>query len=145
MTWQWIASLVCIQFWVWNISSGNLGMQMEVTMWPGTSQKFVSKVTGVLWDITQSRRKKAHVEDAEDTEEISEPLSALIVSSSAAASKVKMFLQYISHIDKQQFHRSPTQETQYIYFMRASTLILRDMQDSQVISTTSAIMAITRF
>jgi len=60
---------------------------------------------------TQSSRKKAHVEDAEDMEGLSEPSSALIVSSSAAASKVKMFLQYMSCIDNQQFHRSPTQET----------------------------------
>jgi len=35
---------------------------------------------------------KACVEDVEDMEEISEPSSALIVSSSATASKLKIFL-----------------------------------------------------
>ena len=40
---------------------------------------------------TQFSRKKAHIEDAEETEEISEPLSVLTVSISAAASKVKIF------------------------------------------------------
>jgi len=30
----------------------NLRIWMEVTAWPGTSQKFVSKVTGVLQDVT---------------------------------------------------------------------------------------------
>ena len=49
---RWVVSMDCIQVWAWNLSSGNLRMRMEVTAWPRTSCKFVSKVTGVLWDVT---------------------------------------------------------------------------------------------
>jgi len=46
------ASLGCIQVRAWSISSGNLRMQLKMTVWPRTSRKFVSEVTRVLWDVT---------------------------------------------------------------------------------------------
>jgi len=82
----------------------NVVQQLSIT----TKRKSINSSTGSV--STQSNKKKAHVEDAENTKEISEPLSALVVLSFAAVSKVKMFLQYMSHIDNQQFHRSLTQE-----------------------------------
>jgi len=94
---------------------------------------------------TQSSRKKAHIEDTEDKEENSEPSLALVVSSSAPASKVKHVGSFYYICPILMINRSLTQETQYTSFTSTSTLILRDVQDSQVISTTSAIMAITIF
>jgi len=64
----------------------NVVQQLSIT----TKRKSINSSTGSV--STQSNKKKAHVEDAENTKEISEPLSALNVLSSTAASKVKMFL-----------------------------------------------------
>jgi len=64
---------------------------------------------------TQFSRKKAHIEDAEETEEISEPLSVLTVSISAAASKVKIFLKCMSHIDNQHLQKFNTRNPIYLF------------------------------
>jgi len=54
VTWWWIVHWECNQVRVQKHKFRELGMRMEVTVWPRTIWSFSEKITGVLWDETLS-------------------------------------------------------------------------------------------